>query len=116
MLIVMSYTLTGTPLNVTHAASMPPTPPPVTLAVCVIVPPPATGTSENVTGTVKEIFPKLPSASSVMSAHKVIGPAVPPAVLTFTDNGLEERGVTTAFSRATVRVLSPELERMEGVG
>ena len=46
---------------------------------------------------------------TLMDAHSVIGPAVPPGEFTCTVIGFESDGVTMAFSLETVSVLEPLL-------
>src|SRR5262249_35698276 len=100
---------TGTLVNVTQALSVPPMPPPVVVAVRVIVEPGATGVRVNVTGVASEMSPRLSSFVSLIAAHRVIGPAVPAAVLTLTDSGFEADGVTMASSLETVSAPEPPL-------
>src|SRR5262245_18638118 len=96
-----SYTFTGTLLNVRQAVSVPPTPPPLVVAVRVIAGVPgATGVIVNVTGVASEMSPGLPSLASLIAAQRMIGPAVPPGALTLTAVGFETDAVTMAFSLA----------------
>src|SRR5215510_11468519 len=108
--MLTSYTFTGTLASVTQAVSVPPTPPPLVAAVCVIAGAPGvTGVKVNVTGVASEMSPGLPSPASLIVAQRVIGPAVPPGELTLTEVGFESDGVTTASSLATVSVPEPTL-------
>src|SRR5215510_9482698 len=108
--MLTSYTFTGTAPSVTQAVSVPPTPPPLVVAVCVIAGAPGvTGVKVNVTGVASEISPGLPSLASLIVAQRVIGPAVPPGELTLTEVGFESDGVTMASSFSAVSVLEPLL-------
>jgi hypothetical protein len=110
ILIVTSKTFTGTFDRVTHAVKVPPTPPPLVVAVKgPIVEPGPTGTRVNVTGTALEMLPALPSFTSLIDAQSVIGPAVPPGEFTCTIIGFEADGVMRAVSLETVNVLDPLL-------
>src|SRR5215813_6065398 len=111
---------TGTLLIAAQAVSVPPKPPPVAVAVCVIGDAPGrNGVRVNVTGAASEIFPARPegglSGASLIAAQRLIGPAVPLGEFTLTTTGLEADGVTTAFSFVTVSVEVPILVRIAGV-
>src|ERR1043166_728786 len=101
--------LTGTLVKRHLAVSVPPTPPPLTVAVWFKLPPGPTGTQVMVTGTASELSPALPSDSSAMSASSVTEAAVPPGELTGAAKGLDGEGVTVASSRLISSVLEPLL-------
>src|SRR5262245_48831863 len=99
--------------------SVPPTPPPVVVAVCVIGDaPPRNGVRVKVTGAACEMSPARPggelSGASLIAAQRLIGPAVPLGEVTLTTVGLEADGVTTAFSLVTVSVEVPTLPEIPG--
>src|SRR5215212_9069182 len=103
-----SYTLGLRPANVAEAVSVVP----LTLSVALweTVPPGPIGVSVIVTGEARAMLPRLPSATSVMSAASATV-AVPPGELTCALAALPGDGTTFAFSRETVSVLPPLLLR-----
>src|SRR5262245_18510326 len=110
-------TFTGTLLNAAQAVSVPPKPPPLVVAVCVIGDAlAANGVRVNVTGVASEMSParlggKL-SGASLIAAQRLIGPAVPLGEFTLTVVGFDADGVTTASSFVTVSVEVPTLPRI----